>query len=236
MDSTACYPTDLTDAQWVLLAPLLPPPQPLGRPRTELRRVLNALLYMAKAGCPWRLLPKDFPAWQTVYQIFRKWARDRVWEGLNARLRARVRAQAGKRSRPTAAILDSQSVKSDPHGGAVGYDAAKQMKGRKRHLLVDTLGLLLGVHVTPASTPERAGAQALLARVLPWFAWLRILWADGGYTGDTFARWVRGLRPKLVVTVVKRSGHARGFTVLARRWVVERTFGWLMRHRRLVRD
>ena len=101
---------------------------------------------------------------------------------------------------------------------------------------MDTLGLLLGVHVTPASTPERAGAQALLARVLPWLVWLRILWVDGGYTGAAFAAWVRGLRPKLAVTVVKRSDHASGFTVLPRRWVVERTFGWLMRHRRLVRD
>ena len=232
----AVYDTDLTDAQWTLVEPLLPPPQHLGRPRTDLRRILNALLYVPKAGCQWRLLPKEFPAWQTVYQVFRKWARDHVWEGLNARLRAVVRARAGKRSRPTAAILDSQSVKSDPYGGAVGYDAGKKIKGRKRHLLVDTLGLLLGVHVIPASTPERGGAQALLARVLPWLTWLRLLWVDGGYTGAAFAAWVRGLRPKLAVTVVKRSDHASGFTVLPRRWVVEHTFGWLMRHRRLVRD
>ncbi len=232
----AAYDTDLTDAQWTLVEPMLPPPQRLGRPRTDLRRILNALLYVAKAGCQWRLLPKEFPAWQTVYHVFRKWTREHVWEALNARLRALVRGRAGKRSRPTAAILDSQSVKSDPHGGAVGYDAAKKIKGRKRHLLVDTLGLLLGVHVTPASTPERAGAQALLARVLPWFFWLRLLWVDGGYSGTAFAAWVRDLRPKLAVTVVKRSDKASGFTVLPRRWVVERTFGWLMRHRRLVRD
>jgi transposase len=232
----AVYDTDLTEAQWALVKPLLPAPEPLGRPRTDLRRILNALLYVAKAGCQWRLLSKEFPAWQTVYHVFRKWARDHVWEALNARLRAAVRARAGRRSRPTAAILDSQSVKSDPHGGPVGYDAGKQIKGRKRHLLVDTLGLLLGVHVTPANTPERAGAQALLARVLPWLTWLRVLWADGGYTGAAFAAWVRNLRPKLAVTVVKRSDPARGFTVLAHRWVVERTFGWLMRQRRLVRD
>lgn len=232
----AVYDTDLTDAQWLLVEPLLPPPRRLGRPRTDRRRILNALLYVAKAGCQWRSLPKEFPVWQTVYQVFRKWARERVWEGLNDRLRARVRAQAGRRARPTAAILDSQSVKSDPHGGAVGYDAAKQIKGRKRHLLVDTMGLLLGVHVTPASTPERVGAQALLARVLPWFVWLRILWVDAGYTGADFAAWVRGRRPKLGVEVVKRSAPVHGFKVLPRRWVVERTFGWLMRHRRLVRD
>ena len=135
-----------------------------------------------------------------------------------------------------AAILDSQSVKSDGHGGEVGYDAGKRIKGRKRHLLVDTLGLLLGVAVTPASTTERAGAQIVLGRVLGWFPWLRILWVDGGYTGETFARWVKGLRPKLAVTVIKRSDALAGFTVLPRRWVVERTFGWLMRQRRLVRD
>ena len=187
----------------------------------------------ASGGC----CPKEFPAWQTVYHVFRKWAREHVWEALNAWLRALVRGPAGKRSRPTAAILDSQSVKSDRHGGAVGYDAAKKIKRRKRHLLVDTLGLLLGVHVTPASTPERAGAQPLLARVLPWSAWLRLLWVDGGYTGTVFAAWVCGLRTKLAVTVVKHSDKASGFTVLARRWVVERTFGWLMApHRRLVRD
>ena len=121
----AIYDTDLTNAQWAWVEPMLPPPQGLGRPRTDLRRVLNALLYLTKAGCPWRLLPKDFPAWQTVYHVFRKWSRDGVWAALNARLRAKVRAQIGKRARPTAAILDSQSVKSDPHGGAVGYEASE---------------------------------------------------------------------------------------------------------------
>ena len=123
-----------------------------------------------------------------------------------------------------------------PHGGAVGYDAAKRIKGRKRHLLVDTLGLLLGVHVTPASVPERDGAQALLTGVLVWFHWLRRLWVDGGYSGPTFAHWVKSRRPKLDVEVVKRSDKLAGFKVLPRRWVVERTFGWLMHQRRLVRD
>ncbi len=141
-----------------------------------------------------------------------------------------------KRSRPTAAILDSQSVKSAGHGGDVGYDAAKRIKGRKRHLLVDTLGLVLGVVVTLASTTERDGAQLLLGRVLGWFTWLRILWVDGGHTGEAFARWVKGLRPKLAVEVVKRSDDLAGFKVLPHRWVVERTFGRLMRQRRLVRE
>ena len=154
----------------------------------------------------------------------------------NDALRTLVRQTHGKRSRPTAAILDSQSVKSAGHGGRVGYDAGKRIKGRKRHLLVDTLGLVPGVAVTPASTTERDGAQMVLGRVLGWFTWLRSLWVDGGYTGETFAQWVKALRPKLAVEVVKRSNSTVGFKVLPRRWVVERTFGWLMRQRRLVRD
>ena len=230
------YDTSLTDAQWLVLEQMLPNPNKRGRPRTDRRWIIDAILYLTKGGIQWRLLPVGFPPWKTVYHVFRKWARDNTWESMNARLRALVREKEGKQSRPTAAILDSQSVKSDAHRGAVGYDAAKCIKGRKRHLLVDTLGLVLGVLVTPASTTERQGAQLLLGRVLAWFGWLRILWVDGGYTGDIFANWVRTLRPKLKVEVIKRSDKIRGFRILPRRWVVERTFGWLMRHRRLVRD
>jgi putative transposase len=232
----APYESSLTDAQWVFLQPLLPPINKLGRPPTDRRRIVDAILYVSKGGIHWRMMPSDFPPWQTVYHVFRKWKHDHIWEALNARLRAFVRRAVGKRCRPTAAILDSQSVKSAGHGGAVGYDAAKRIKGRKRHLLVDTLGLVLGVWVTPARTPEREGAQALLTVVLGWFTWLRLLWVDGGYSGPAFAQWVKGLRPKLKVEVVKRSDDTRGFKVLPRRWVVERTFGWLMHQRRLVRD
>ena len=232
----ATYPTDLTDAQWELIEPMLPAAKRRGRPRTDLRRVLNALLYVVKAGCPWSLVPRDFPPGKTVVHIFRRWIRDNVWPAINARLRSLVRAQAGKRSRPTAAILDSQSVKSDSHGGVVGFDGATLIKGRKRHLLVDTLGLVLGVKVTAASTPEREGARLLLTGVLGWFGWLRLIWADAGYAGAAFAQWVKTLRPLLEIEIVKRSDTARGFKLLAHRWIVERTFGWLMRHRRLVRD
>jgi transposase len=232
----ARYDTDLTEPQWRLLGRLVPPPAPRGRPPTAPRRVLDAILYVVKSGCPWRLLPKTFPPWQTVYHVFRRWCADGTWARLNDRLRAQVRAAAGRDCRPTAGILDSQSVKSDPHGGAVGYDAAKRIKGRKRHLLVDTLGLVLGVAVTPAGTPERAGGLALLATVLGWLRWFRHLWVDGGYAGPEFAEQARHHRPKLVVEVVKRSDLAQGFEVLPKRWLVERTFGWLMRHRRLVRD
>lgn len=215
---------------------MLPPVSKRGRPHTDRRCVLDAILYIVKGGIPWRLLPSGFPPWKTVYSIFRKWSLDHTWESINARLRALVRAQAGKRCRPTASILDSQSVKSDGHGGTVGYDAGKKISGRKRHLLVDTLGLVLGVAVTAASVPDRAGAQTLLGRVLGWFTWLRRMWVDGGYSGPEFAQSVRDQRPNLEVEVVKRSDDISGFKVLPRRWVVERTFGWLMRHRRLVRD
>ena len=215
---------------------MLPKPSKRGRPPTDRRRILDAILSVVKCGVPWRYLPADFPPWKTVFHVFRKWTLNHLWAALNDALRILVRKTHDKRSQPTAAILDSQSVKSDGHGGSVGYDAAKRIKGRKRHLLVDTLGLVLGVAVTPASALERDGAQIVLRQVLGWFTWLRLLWVDGGYTGDAFAQWVKELRPKLEVEVVKRSDDTSGFKVLPHRWVVERTFGWLMRHRRLVRD
>lgn len=232
----AVYDSDLTDAQWAFLQPLLPKPSQRGRPPTDRRLIINAILYVSKGGIQWRLLPVDFPPWKTVYHVFRKWTLDHTWASLNAQLRARVRKTHGKQARPTAAILDSQSVKSDAHGGSVGYDAAKRIKGRKRHLLVDTLGLVLGVLVTPACATERDGAKALLKGALVWLTWLRLLWVDGGYSGEAFAQWVKGIRRKLAVQVVKRSDDVKGFRVLPRRWAVERTFGWLMRQRRLVRD
>lgn len=232
----AIYESNLTDAQWEYLQPMLPPPAKRGRPRTDLRRIIDAILYVVKGGIPWRYLPAGFPPWKTVYHVFRRWTLAHQWAALNDALRILTRKAQGKRSRPTAAVLDSQSVKSAGHGGAVGYDAGKRIKGRKRHLLVDTLGLILGVAVTPANTTERDGAQAVLGRVLIWFTWLRLLWVDGGYAGAAFANWVKTLRPKLDVQVVKRSDGVSGFKVLPHRWVVERTFGWLLHHRRLVRD
>jgi len=171
-----------------------------------------------------------------LWHLFRRWKGDHLWAALNDALRILVRKDQGKRSQPTAGMLDSQSVKSAGHGGPVGYDAGKRIRGRKRHLLVDTLGLVLGVVVTPADTTERDGAKAVLRRVLRWLIWLRLLWADGGYTGAAFANWVKARRRTLAVQVVKRSDAVRGFKVLPRRWVVERTFGGLLHHRRWVRD
>jgi transposase len=232
----ASFETDLTDAQWEYLKPMLAQPKKFGRPPTDRRVVLDAIFYVLKGGIGWRLLPKNFPPWKTVYHVFRAWSRDGTWAALNDALRVCVRVDEGRNAQPSAAIWDSQSVKSDGHGGLVGYDAGKKIKGRKRHLLVDTLGLVLGVVVTPADCPERAGAQQVLQQVGDWFKGLRRLWVDGGYTGEAFAQWVRDHWPKLEVEVVKRSDTNAGFTVLPRRWIVERTFGWLMRHRRLARD
>ena len=232
------YPTDLTDAQWQELQPLLPPPKPRGRKSADRRRILNALFYLLRAGCAWRLLPKDFGPWQTVYHYFRRWSGDGTWEAVNELLRRDVRAAAGKRSQPTAAILDSQTVRSADHAGPTGYDGAKKTKGRKRHLLVDTLGLLLWVCVTPADVPEREGGRALLAPALQWWRWLRTLFVDGGYSGAEFAGWVAAQRQtgSLQAQVVARAEGQRGFAVLPKRWIVERTFGWFMKQRRLVRD
>jgi transposase len=232
----AQYGSSLTDSQWEYLKPMLPKPAKRGRPPTNLREVIDAIFYVVKGGIPWRYLPANFPPWPTVYGIFRRWKRGHLWTALNDALRILVRKAEGKRSQPTAAVVDSQSVKSAGHGGEVGYDAGKRIKGRKRHLVVDTLGLVLGVVVTPANVTERDGAKAVLRRVLAWFTWLRLLWVDGGYTGTAFANWVKARRSKLDVQVVKRSDDMRGFIVLPRRWVVERTFAWLFHHRRLVRD
>lgn len=232
----AKYGSSLTDTQWEYLKPLMPKPAKRGRPRTDLRQILDAIFYVVKGGIPWRYLPAGFPPWQTVYGIFRRWQRDDTWAVLNDTLRILVRQGQGKQAEPTAAVLDSQSVKSAGHGGEVGYDAAKAIKGRKRHIVVDTLGLLLNVTVTPANVTEREGGKTVLARVLNWFTRLQRLWVDGGYSGASFADWVKAQRRKVAVEVIKRTDDTSGFKVLPRRWVVERTLAWFMHHRRLVRD
>jgi putative transposase len=200
-----------------------------------LRRVLNAILYVLKGGGQWRMLPGDFPPWQTVYHHFRSWARSGLLERINQALREMMRALLGRQGEPSAGIIDSQTVRSDGHGGEVGYDAGKKTKGRKRFVCVDTLGYLLGLHIVPAHTPERAGAKALLEPVLRRHS-LRLIWADAGFNGPEFAAWVAATRPGTTLEIVRRLEGQPGFQVLPKRWIVERTFAWLVRHRRLVRD
>lgn len=232
------YPTDLTDEQWKIIEPLLPKNKYRGRPPTQRRRILNGLLYLVRAGCSWRLLPKELGPWETVYGYFRRWRRQGLWEVIQHTLRILVRREAGRRSQPTAAILDSQTVRSSDHAGERGYDAGKKTNGRKRHILVDTLGLLLWVCVTPAQVSEQGGARVFLSQALRWFGWLRCIWADQGYAGAAFAAWVAAHRRRgtLGLEIVPRLKDQCGFKVLRKRWIVERTFGWFMKHRRLVRD
>jgi len=200
-----------------------------------MRQVVNAILYVVVGGIQWRMLPTDFPKWQSVYYYFRLWRKSNEWQCLHDRLRAEVRRAAGRHKHPTAGCLDSQSVKTTQIRGVRGFDAAKNIKGRKRHILVDTLGLLLTIAVTAASTQEREGARMVFARLNGSCKKLRRIWVDGGYRGASLAMWVAE-RCRFVLQVVLRGEEQIGFAVLPRRWVVERTFAWLSFHRRLSKD
>jgi putative transposase len=230
------YPSDLTDSQWEHIKELLPAAKHLGRPRElEMRHVVDAILYVVVGGIQWRMLPRDFPKWQSVYYYFRLWRKGHQWQRLHDGLRAEVRRAAGRHKHPTAGCLDSQSVKTTQVPGVRGFDAAKNIKGRKRHLLVDTLGLLMTIVVTAASVQERDGARLVFARINGSGNKLRRLWVDGGYRGSPLAAWVTA-RFRFVLQVVLRGEEQLGFVVLPRRWVVERTFAWLNLHRRLSKD
>jgi putative transposase len=229
------YATDPTDAEFALVEPRLPPPSRLGRPRkTDLRAVLGAVFYLLRTGCRWALLPKQFPPKSTVFGYFRRWWRDGTLLGLYHGLLGLAREAAGREAQPTAGIVDSRSVKTTESGGPRGYDAGKKTNGRKRHVLVDTLGPLLRALVHPASVQDRDGLAPLLSRIRRRFPWLALLFADGGYQGKVAASAAR--EEWLALTFVKRSDHAGGFVVLPRRWVVERSFAWFGRNRRLAKD
>ena len=238
MPNSSRYPTDLSDAQWNVLEPLVPKVKPGGRPLTYPRReILNAILYFKQAGCAWRLLPHDLPPRGIVSHYFRQWTRDGTWQHIHNRLRDQVRQQYDKQNAPTAAILDSQTVKLGEQGGPSGYDAGKKIKGRKRPVLVDSLGLLWGVLVTAASVQDRDGAKTLLDLVLRGLRRLQVIWADGGYAGQ-WVEWVKAQRPygKLHWEIVKREAGVIGFAVVPKRWIVERTLAWLYQCRRWARD
>ena len=230
------YPSALTDSQWEHIKELLPTAKRHRRPRQlEMRQVGNAILYVVVGGIQWRRLPKDFPKWQSVYYYFRLWRKSNEWLRLHDRLHAEVRRAAHRHKHPTAGCLDSQSVKTTQVQGVRGFDAAKHVTGRKRHVLVDTLGLLLSIVVTAASTPERAGARLVFARLHGSCKKLRRLWVDGGYRGAPLAAWVTA-RFRFVLQVVLRGEEQVGFAVLPRRWVVERAFAWLSFNCRLSKD
>ena len=230
------YTTDLTDAEWQLIDYCFPKPFKTGRPRQHsYREVLNAVFYVVRTACQWRNLPKDFAPWATVYHYFRCWKRSGLWERIHTHLREHLREVEGRERQASAAILDSQSVKSTECSDQRGYDAGKKVNGRKRHVLVDTLGLVLRVMVLPANVQDRDAAGQLLEEFFHRKSRRRVrhIWADGGYGGTLVARALK--RWRCILEIVKRTT-AHAFRVLPRRWVVERTFGWLGRHRRLNRD
>ena len=242
------YPSDLSDAEWALLAPLLPPPKPTGRPRKWPDRLIaDAVFYVLRSGCAWRMLPREFPPWPTVFSRFRRWRLDGTLRRAHDVLRVLARRQAGRGPAATAAVLDSQSAKTTGVGGAArGYDGAKRLKGRKRHVLVDVMGLVLAVCVHSADVQDREGARLLAEAVAPEALPGRgLIWADQGYTG-ALAAWLeatRGWRLAVVrhpdrqrVRYGLADRPARAFRVLPRRWVVERTFAWLGQSRRLSKD
>jgi putative transposase len=230
------HTTDLTDAEWQLIHYCFPNPAATGRPRQHpYRELLNAIFYAVRTACQWRNLPKDFAPWPTVYHYFRLWKRTGLWEAIHTHLREHLRLVEGRKRQASAGMLDSQSVKSTECSDQRGYDAGKKVNGRKRHLLVDTLGLVLLVMVLPANLQDRDAARQLLKAFFRRKSWRRVqhIGADGGYAGALVAWALK--RWRCTLEIVKRAD-AHTFRVLPRRWIVERTFGWLGRYRRLNRD
>ena len=231
------YPSNLSDAEWECLQQHLPSNSSRGRPRTHsLREVCDAIFYVLRTGSPWRYLPCNFPPWQAVYYHFRRLRLKGSWHQLYTALRVTERERVGRNAHPSAAIIDAQSVKTvEESVGISSFDAHKHVKGRKRHLLVDTLGLSLSIYVTLADMHDTRGSRCLLAGLVPLVPHLKKIWADAGYRGKELADWCQA-QGNWDLEVVERTPGVRGFSVQPRRWVVERTFGWLSRSRRLSKD
>ena len=230
------YASDLSDAEWVVIEPYMPAAKPLGRPReTDLRAVMDAIFYIARTGCQWRQLPKDFPPFTTVQGYFYHWRDNGLFERINFELLLKVREAAGREASPSAGVIDTQSVKTTESGGPRGYDAAKKIKGRKRHLVTDTTGLPLGAVIHPADIQDRDGAGLVIEAIHDLFPWLRHLFADSVYNGPNLAQALARFG-RWTLEIVKRPTDATGFHLLPRRWVIERTFAWLNRNRRLAKD
>jgi transposase len=235
------YPSDLSDGEWSLIEPLLPAPRwggPAGgRPEAHPRReIVNAIRYLVRSGCAWRQLPADFPPWQTVYDYFRRWQADGTTGRVHDALRAQARLAAGRDREPTAAVIDSQSVRAADTvpKASRGWDNAKKVNGRKRHIAVDVTGLLLATVITPASVQDRDAARPLLWNLRRACTHVRLAWADAGYRASRLGAFTAALR--ITLQVVRKPDDLHTFQVLPRRWVVERTFAWIAKYRRTIRD
>lgn len=233
------YPSDLSNEEWAIIEPILNEldPYTTGRRRESNRReISNAIYYLNKTGCPWRYLPKDFPPYNLVNYYYTKWTHSGVLEQVNAALRARLRQQKGRDPDPSGAIIDSQSVKGTPESSVdSGFDGGKLVKGRKRHIVVDTMGCLLVVCVHAANIFDGKAARQVLTHLFTLLQSVKLIWADCGYLGRELLDWV-SVEFNCTLEIVKRQKGKRGFHVLPRRWVVERTFSWLVRSRRLSKD